>query len=144
MKTCKQCGGKIKEVNNIFGGRKRLYCSQKCHDTYHANKSYNKYKQFAEKLGLKVYDVKLYGFKFLAENPEVVETLKIMNSIDTTKTLAEKKIERDKYNKEYFQKHKGSRDRTEYYKAYYEKNKEKLLSYSKEYREKYKLKNLAN
>lgn len=118
----------------IGRGRNKEYCSDECRKIAKEKKSYQKCKERAEMLGLTILQIKIYGYNFLIANPEVVETLKVMNSIDTSRTDDEKKERISKYNKEYRQKNKDKVATLA--KEWQEKNKAKVSAYNKKYHQK--------
>lgn len=147
MKTCRHCKGEIVKVEGQKA--RRFYCSHICYERFTSRVKYyrhhedqkeksrerskdpkqiervskfeNEYKSWAYENGLSIRQLRDYGIVFLRENPEVVETLRIMNNICHTKMSQEEKLE--------------------YKKQYYQKNRDKFLERSKKSREKKKLLN---
>lgn len=170
MKTCPICGGEVtkpmikycsvtcrnkrdyltKKENDIDGLRER---NRKSHlkEVYKENekKRMKGHLEWVLSQGLKHSQLRLYGITFLKENPEVVETLKLMNT-----KIKQNKEEVDANKKKWAQRNKDKVNAAR--RKWREEHKEEINERSKmwrathkeeikEYRLKYKLKkNLAN
>lgn len=147
MANCRNCD---KEIVKVPGERmRRFYCSHTCYERwsskvkYHKNiekrrynarcrnhkpetkerykNTINKHKKWCKEQGLTITQYVEYGYRFLNENPQVVEALKLINKINSVKSTAEEKKEYDR--------------------LWYQKNKEMVKERSRQWRLKNKNKN---
>lgn len=129
MALCRHCN---EEIVKVEGQRmRRFYCSHTCYERYNTRKKYYKdldksrqkakernakpetklryretikdHKRWCKEMGLTITQYTEYGYTFLKENPEVVETLRLINEINSVKQTTE---ERKEYQKKYYQKNR--------------------------------------
>ena len=141
IKYCNFCGGIVTRKHSI------LFCSDECfrlNQIKKSNRSFKVYKEFLKENGLTTTQLAEYGIVFLREHPEIVEVLRLNNTILKSNEYKEqRKKERKEYNStEKMKKYKkewteeNKEKLKEKYNVYYEKNKEQAKLRAKLYSKK--------